>query len=250
MRNYLLVSIWVLGTAAICSSEALAQQANSTPNLSGLWQPQGSYTFDPADPRGARAADLTRYPMTPWGLEKFKANKPAHGDSQNELSNDPTNKCFPPGAPRSYVTPYPVEFVQSANRLAMLFEYDVVYRVVYMDGRGHPQDFEPTWMGHSIGKWEGGTLVVHTTGFNGKSWLDRVGHPYSEQLELTERFRLVDKETLQLDLTFHDPKTYTRDWTGQKIFKLKPTWELKEYVCEDNYTFDEFQTETGVKFIQ
>ena len=250
MRNCLLVSILTLGMAGIYASEALAQQAASTPNLSGLWQPQGSYTFDPADPRGARAADPTRYPMTPWGLEKFKANKPAHGDGQNASSNDPTNKCFPPGAPRSYVTPYPVEFVQSATRLAMLFEYDVVYRVVYMDGRGHPQDFEPTWMGHSIGKWEGDTLVVHTTGFNGKSWLDRVGHPYSEQLELTERFRLVDKETLQLDLTFHDPKTYTRDWTGQKIFKLKPTWELKEYVCEDNYTFDEFQTETGVKFVQ
>ena len=249
MRNYLLVSIWVLGLAVVCSTDALAQQA-STPNLSGLWQPQGSYTFDPADPRGAKAADLDRYPMTPWGLEKFKSNKPAHGDAQNAQSNDPTNKCFPPGAPRSYVTPYPVEFVQSPTRLAMLFEYDVVYRVIYMDGRGHSQDFEPTWMGHSIGKWEGETLVVHTTGFNGKSWLDRVGHPYSEQLELTERFKLVDKETLQLDLTFHDPKTYTRDWTGQKIFKLKPTWELKEYVCEDNYTFDEFQTETGVKFVQ
>jgi hypothetical protein len=105
-------------------------------------------------------------------------------------------------------------------------------------------------MGHSIGKWEGDTLVIHITGLNGKSWLDRVGHPYSERLELTKRFKLVDKETLQLDLTFHDPKTYTRDWTGQKIFKLKPAWELKEYVCEDNYTFDEFQAETGVKFAQ
>ena len=108
---------------------------------------------------------------------------------------------------------------------------------------------EATWMGHSIGKWEGETLVVHTTGFNGKSWLDRVGHPYSEELQLTERFRRMDNETLQVDITFHDPKTYTRDWTGQKIFRLRPTWELKEYVCEDNYTFDDFQTETGVKFI-
>ena len=248
MRNFLLISVWMLGMAA-AGSDALAQSAPSKPNLSGLWQPQGSYTFDPEDPRGAQAADLTRYPMTPWGLEQFKANKPAHGDAQNASSNDPTNKCFPPGAPRSYVTPYPVEFVQSPTRLAMLFEYDVVYRLVYMDGRPHPQDAEPTWMGHSIGRWEGDTLVVHTTGFNGKSWLDRVGHPYSEQLELTERFRLVDKETLQMDITVHDPKTYTRDWTGQKIFKSKPTWELKEYVCEDNYTFDQFQTESGVKFI-
>ena len=249
MRNRLVVPICALVAVLACSSDVLAQTAASTPNLSGLWSPVGSYTFDPSDPRGARAADLTRYPMTPWGQEKFKANKPAHGESQNEASNDPTNKCFPPGAPRSYVTPYPVEIVQGPTRLAMLFEYDVVYRLVYLDGRGHPQDAEPTWMGHSIGKWEGNTLVVHTAGFNGKSWLDRVGHPYSEELQLTERFRLVDKETLQLDITFHDPKTYTRDWTGQKIFKLKPTWELKEYVCEDNYTFDDFQTETGVTFV-
>ena len=250
MRHRLAVLLCVVLTLALCPATSQAQTTTSRPNLSGLWQPVGSYTFDPADPRGARAADLERYPMTPWGLEKFKANKPAHGDAQSEESNDPTNKCFPPGAPRSYVTPYPVEFVQSPTRLAMLFEYDVVYRTVYLDGRGHPKDAEATWMGHSIGKWEGNTLVVHTTGFNGKGWIDRVGHPYSEQLELTERFRLVDKETLQLDLTFHDPKTYTRDWTGQKIFKLKPTWELKEYVCEDNYTFDEFQAETGVKFVK
>ena len=250
MRHRLAVPLCVVLTLTLCRAASHAQTTTSRPNLSGLWQPVGSYTFDPADPRGSRAGDLEKYPMTPWGLEKFKANKPAHGDAQSETSNDPTNKCFPPGAPRSYVTPYPVEFVQSPTRVAMLFEYDVVYRVVYMDGRSHPQDGEPTWMGHSIGKWEGNTLVVHTTGFNGKGWLDRVGHPYSEQLELTERFRLVDKETLQLDLTFHDPKTYTRDWTGQKIFKLKPTWELKEYVCEDNYTFEEFQAETGVTFVK
>jgi hypothetical protein len=143
------------------------------------------------------------------------------------------------------VTPYPVEIVQTPTRLVMLFEYDVVYRIVYLDGRGHPEDAEPTWMGHSVGKWEGDTLVIHTAGFK----LDRVGHPYSEELQLTERFRRIDRETLQLDLTFHDPKTYTRDWTGRKLFRLRPTWELKEYVCEDNYTFDEFQTETGVKFV-
>ena len=246
MRNQIVASLVVL-VAVLASPSGVSAQ--TPPNLSGLWSPVGTYTFDPSDPRGANAADLTKYPLTPWGLEKFKANKPAHGENQNEQSNDPTNKCFPPGAPRSYVTPYPMEVVQTPTRLVMLFEYDVVYRIVYLDGRGHPQDMEPTWMGHSIGKWEGDTLVVHTTGFNGKSWLDRVGHPYSEELQLTERFRRVDNETLQVDITFHDPKTYTRDWTGQKIFKLRPTWELKEYVCEDNYTFDEFQTETGVKFI-
>ena len=246
MRNRLMTSIVALVAAIICPSIGLAQ---TPPNLSGLWSPVGTYTFDPSDVRGAKSGDLTKYPMTPWGLEQFKANRPAHGDHQVEDSNDPTNKCFPPGTPRAYVTPYPMEMVQTSTRLAMLFEYDINYRLVYLDGRGHPKDLDPTWMGHAIGKWEGDTLVVHTTGFNGKSWLDRVGHPYSEELELTERIRRVDNETLQVDMTFHDPKTYTRDWTGQKIFKLRPTWELKEYACDDNYTFDDFQTQTGVKFV-
>ena len=116
-----------------------------------------------------------------------------------------------------------MEIVQAPDRLVMLFEYDVVYRIVYLDGRGHPEDAVPTWMGHSIGRWEGDTLVVHTANFNGKSWLDRVGHPYSEELQLTERIRRVGDDTLQVDITFHDPKTYTRDWTGQKMFRLQPT---------------------------
>jgi len=248
MRHRGVASVCALVAGIACASEVLAQSA-SAPDLSGLWSPIGTNTFDPEDPRGARAADLTRYPMTEWGLEQFRANRPAHGEFQVTHSNDPTNKCFPPGAPRSYVTPYPVEIVQTSERLVMLFEYDIVYRIVYLDGRGHPEDLVPTWMGHSIGQWEGDTLVVHTTGFNGRSWLDRVGHPYSEELQLTERFRRVDANTLQVDLTFHDPKTYTRDWTGQKNFSLEPSWELKEYVCDDNYTFDEFRNESGVEFV-
>ena len=247
MRSRLVSLLCATAVVLAWPSHATAQEARR--DLSGLWSPVGTQTFDPADPGGANAGDLKRYPMTPAGLEEFKANKPAHGDNQQTESNDPTNKCFPPGAPRSYVTPYPMEVVQSATRLAMLFEYDVVYRIVYLDGRPHPADMEPTWMGHSIGRWEGDTLVVHTTGFNGRSWLDRVGHPYSEDLQLTERIRRVDKDTLQVDITFHDPKIYTRDWTGQKMFRLRPTWELKEYVCEDNYTFDQFRTESGVKFV-
>ena len=251
MRNRLVASIFALVTVLACSSDVLAQAARQpdAASLSGLWSPVGTYTFDPSDPRGEHAADLTKYPFTPWGLEQFKANKPAHGANQGMLTNDPTNKCFPPGAPRSYVTPYPMEIVQAPDRLVMLFEYDVVYCIVYLDGRGHPEDAVPTWMGHSIGRWEGDTRVVHTANFNGKSWLDRVGHPYSEELQLTERIRRVGDDTLQVDITFHDPKTYTRDWTGQKMFRLQPTWELTEYVCEDNYTFDEFQTETGVQFV-
>jgi hypothetical protein len=236
---------------ALGSVASRAQTATSRPNLSGLWQPVGSYTFDPADPRGARAADLERYPMTPWGLEQFKANKPAHGDAQSAESNDPTNKCFPPGAPRSYVTPYPVEFVQSPTRLAMLFEYDVVYRTVYLDGRGHPKDAEATWMGHSIGKWEGNTLVVQYDRLQ-RQGLARSGRP--PVLRTARAHRALPAGGQGNAAARTSPSTIRKPTPatgpGQKIFKLKPTWELKEYVCEDNYTFDEFQAETGVKFVK
>ena len=101
MRNRLVASIFALVTVLACSSDVLAQAARQpdAASLSGLWSPVGTYTFDPSDPRGEHAADLTKYPFTPWGLEQFKANKPAHGANQGMLTNDPTNKCFPPGAP-------------------------------------------------------------------------------------------------------------------------------------------------------
>lgn len=217
----------------------------SAPNLSGLWSPVGDVTFDPSDPGGAKAGDLAKYPMTPWGLDRFKANKPAHGQDQVSNSNDPINKCVPPGVPRVYVMPSPLEIVQTADRLVMLFEYNSLFRIIYLDGREPPKDADPTYMGWSNGHWEADTLVVDATGFNGKGWLDRVGHPYSEDLQLREHFRRTNPQTLQLDITFHDPKAYTRDWTGQKLFKLHPEWHLGEYFCEDQYLFDEYQQKAG-----
>jgi len=225
----------------------------SAPNLSGLWSPVGDVVFDQSDPQGKRAADLTRYPMTAWGLERFKANRPAHGTAQSITygegqsggSNDPINTCVPPGIPRVYVLPSPLEIVQSPDRVVMLFEYNSLFRIIYMDGKQRPKDADPTYMGWSNGHWEGDTLVVDATGFNAKGWLDRAGHPYSEELVLHERFRRVNPQTLQLDITFHDPKAYTRDWTGQKLFKLHSDWHLGDYFCEDQYLFDDFQKKAG-----
>jgi len=182
--------------------------------------------------------------MTPWGAAKFKANKPNLGPNAVSLSetNDPIMKCFPPGVPRVYlIRAEPLEIMQVPGRFVMIFEYDHFIREIYTDGREHPKDLPGTWMGDSIGKWEGDTLVVDTTGFNDKTWLDNEGHPHSEDLHVVERIKRVSHDTMTIDTTINDPKAYTKSWGGHAIYELKPDWTLGEMICEDNVTFDEMQ---------
>lgn len=160
-------------------------------------------------------------------------------DFQNEnhdpdISVDPTERCIPPGIPRTMLQPFPWEIVQARDRIVMIFEYQSLVRQIFMDGRGHPKDWEPTYMGHSIGKFEGDTLVVDTTGFNDKTWLDPMGLPHSDALHVVERIRRVNHDTLVDDYTIDDPKAYTKPWTAQKTFVLKLDWRIQEYVCAEN----------------
>jgi len=183
-------------------------------------------------------------PMTPWAEAKFKAAKPNLGPRAVSLAetNDPIMKCFPPGVPRVYlIRAEPVEILQVPGRVVMIFEYDHFVREIYTDGRDHPKDLNPTWMGDAIGKWEGDTLVVDTIGFNDKTWLDNDGHPHSEDLHVVERIRRATHDTLSIDTTIDDPKAYTKPWGGHAILDLKPDWNLGEMVCEDNDTFSDMQ---------
>jgi hypothetical protein len=188
--------------------------------------------------------------LTPWGEAKFKANKPNVGPNPVPIkdSNDPDLKCFPPGVPRVFLErAEPFEIIQSTGRVVLVYEYNHIAREIYVDGRKHSEDLVPTWMGDSIGRWEGNTLVVDTVGFNDQTWLDYSGHPHSDALHVVERFRRANHDTLQLDLTIEDPKAYTKAWGGRIIFDLKPDWSLGEMVCEDNGNFLDIQkmTETG-----
>ena len=195
-----------------------------TADLSGVWQGrQDAITFSPQEP-----------PLRPWAEEEFKAIMPGYGPRATPNSHDPILRCLPPGVPRILLIPLPMQIVQIPDKVIMLFEYDHYIRHIYTDGREHPEDLSPTWMGHSIGKWEGDTLVVETTGFNDQSWLDQVGHPHSDALRLVERIRRVDQDTLQIDITIDDPKAYDRPWTGQVVFHLRPGWNLIEYICTDS----------------
>jgi hypothetical protein len=128
---------------------------------------------------------------------------------------------------------FPREDRSDAGSGDLPLQYETIYRQVFTDGRGLPEDPNPTWMGYSIGHWEDDTLVVTTTGFNDRTSLDLGGHPHSEALRITERFRRRDAGHIDLKVTFDDPKAYNRTWTLPVDLDLMPDGELIEYVCED-----------------
>jgi hypothetical protein len=116
-----------------------------------------------------------------------------------------------------------------------LFEQSTWFNVVYLDGRRHPADPNPTWFGHSVGKWDGDTLVIDTVGFNDKTRLDTLGHPHSDELHMIQRFVLRDATHMDYEVTIDDQKTYTRPWRNSRVYtRMKPGEELIEYSCEEN----------------
>lgn len=173
-------------------------------------------------------------PFQSWAEKLLKERDFQNENHDPDISVDPTERCIPPGIPRTMLQPFPWEIVQARDRIVMIFEYQSLVRQIFMDGRGHPKDWEPMYMGHSIGKLEGDTLVVDTTGFNDKTWLDPMGLPHSDALHVIERIRRVNHDTLVDDYTIDDPKAYAKPWTAQKTFVLKPDWHIQEYVCAEN----------------
>jgi len=173
-------------------------------------------------------------PLTAWGKTKWDAVKPSYGPKRQAGGNDPIFDCTPSGIPRILFFPQPFEIVQTPQRTYMFFEREHAWRQIWTDGRSHPPDLESTWMGDSIGKWEGDTFVVDSVGFNDKPWLDFFGYPRSDALHLIERYRRLDKNTLELVLTVDDPKTFTKPWVGdRKLYKLVPEKDpkLDELFC-------------------
>jgi hypothetical protein len=181
-------------------------------------------------------------PMTAWAMERFEQAKPTFGPKSYTVAdtNDPVYQCFPPGTPRIYFHPFPMEIIELPDRVMMVFEYDHLIRQIWTDGRGHRDDLSPSWMGDAIGHWEGDTLVVETTNFNDKTWIDRRGVPHSEQLKLTERIHRIDADNMQIDLRVEDPIAFTAPWTAQRFFH-KVSWNIEEFMCMDNVSFLPFE---------
>src|SRR5579864_5177577 len=223
------------------SGPATARSATPTVDLSGVWEANmpglkwATYSFTPDIP-----------PMTPWGKQRYLAVKPSYGPRSVADSTDYVNPttgkdvgCLPPGVPRIYIQPFVLEMIQSPGRVVEYFEFDHHVRQIFTDGRQHPQDPELTWMGDSIGWYEGDTFVVDTVGLNEKTWIDRGGLPHSDRLHVIERIRRASHEALEITITIDDPKAYTTTWTGYRNYKLEPIWNIKEFICADNADYNQ-----------
>lgn len=181
-------------------------------------------------------------PMTEWGRARFDASKPQRGPRGVPVAetDDLVYQCFPPGAPRIYLHPFPLEIIQTPGRVMMLFEYDHLVRQIYTDGREHRDDLAPSWMGDSIGRWEGDTLVVESVNFNDRTWLDRRGVPHSEEMRLIERFRIDADGNLAIDMRVEDPVALAEPWEFRRVYS-RTDWTIEELVCEDNSNYTPFE---------
>lgn len=188
--------------------------ADGKPDLSGVWLVN-------RDPYPEQPVAL------PWAAALAKER------IENNGKDRPHTRCLPEGFPvPGASSPFITKFVHTPSLLVMLFEDIPGFRQVFLDGRGHPADPNPTWMGHSIARWEGDTLVVDTVGFNDTSWINV--YPHTEQLHMIERYRRVDFGHLENRVTFEDPGTFTKPWNMNLTWDLAPQEELIEFVCENN----------------
>jgi hypothetical protein len=150
---------------------------------------------------------------------------------------EPHTRCKPSGGPRQFLTPYGVEIVDLPE-LKRIMIMDIggphTFRTIYMDGRTHPKDLQPSFYGHSIGTWDKDTLVVDTVGFNEKFWIDRGQAPHTEKLHLIEKFTRTDMNNMTYELTVEDPGAYTAIWSRSSAMTFRAGTELFEYVCQDN----------------
>ena len=192
---------------------------DGTPDLSGLWR------TDPGAYLDNIASDLKPGERLPWAEALFKRR------SEEFATNHPTYRCMPEIGPLYTLNIF--KMLQTPSTMAQLSESGP-YRQILTDGRELPTDPNPTWMGYSVGRWEGDTFVVSSAGFNDQTWLDYNGHPHTEALRVTERFRRKNFGEMEVQITFDDPKAYTRPWTVTLTPRLMPDTEIIEYVCGEN----------------
>ena len=275
----LLAALMAIAAVAILASTAAAQNAPATasqpwinpkvtasapraadghPDLTGVWQGGSNRigtwedTNDGSGPLG-QSGPITPYAVTApqpkpayqeWAAKKVLESYKMRG------VDEPMVKCLPPGVPRTTLMGlFPMQIVQTPKTVVMLFEVFHLFRVIPIDAK-HPDDLEPSYMGDSVGHWEGDTLVVDVTGFNDKTWLSGVGTFHSEKLHVVERFTRVDENTIVYSDTVEDPVVLTGPWTRYGTIMLRPGTRLTEYECLENNrdaeTYEEMKKDPSV----
>jgi hypothetical protein len=203
---------------------------NGKPDLSGLWE-----NDNPLKHLQNIAADLgaAGAPLNAAGKALLDERRADHG------ANNPNNFCMPTGTVGKHAIPAPFKILQQPDLLVILYESRTIYRQIHTDGRPFPEDPQPAWHGYSVGHWDSDALVVESMGYNGKFWLDAVGHPASESLRVTERFTRPAFGKLDVEITIEDPAYYTRPWSVKQTMHFLPDTELIEHICEENNRFPE-----------
>jgi hypothetical protein len=228
--------------------------ANGKPDLSGLWanpytanMAAGKNVLDPKtrqpltfarqgealpDAKASATGNAPRsydLPYTEWGLNQWKKYDPVN-------DGDYAGNCLPFGLSRNINSPHGVQLIHHPDALAFLFEQNTWHTwVPTKEGFKWPADLPETWNGSSVGRWDGDTLIIETSNFNGYTKLDTAGHPHSKQLKLTNTFRRLDSNTMEHTVTVHDPRTYAQDWMNVRTWRIKPAADvLMEYSCDEN----------------
>ena len=209
--------------------------ADGKPDLSGVWRGAG-----PID-RFNVTQDLKPEDIQPWAEALFLQRV------RDSRKDSPLARCLPVSVPFHNFFNL-TRIVQTPALIMILYESpNSPHRTVFMDGRDLPKDPNPTWLGYSVGRWEGDTLVVTTAGFNDKGWLDNGGHPQTESLRLTERLRRRDFGHMDFEMTIDDPKVFTRPFTVKRERLLAPDTDLLEDVCENEIDATHLSGDTGLR---
>lgn len=211
--------------------------ADGKPDLSGVWMVRNSGALFYV------TEDLKPEDIRPWAAALYKQR-------EDNFRNDTDGiHCLPPGPKAGIaVGNFPMKIVQTPDLVVVLYEYQTLFRQIFTDGRALPQDPNPTWMGYSVGHWDGDTLVVTTAGYNDRTSIDLAGHPHTEALRMTESYHRRDAGHIDLQVTFDDPKSYTRPWTLPVQLDLVPDGDLIEYVCENERDKPHLVGKSGEEF--
>jgi hypothetical protein len=243
------ITVFIGLSLAVASAQSTVPRASDgNPDLTGVWQGGSTQRGSWEEANGGTGVGGTgRNPAAPVVLssndrpagregapyQDWAAKKVLEAYNRRGI-DDPTAQCLPGGLPRSVMLGlFPQQIVQTPTQIVMLYEYMNVFRVIQMNAK-HPDDLIPAYMGHSVGHWEGNTLVVDVTGFNDKTWLAGTGTFHSDALHITERYTRVDKDRINYEVTMEDPKVLTKPWTLQSSLMLREGTRLEEYICSEN----------------
>lgn len=219
-----------------------ARTPDNTPDLGGIWQANNTANWD-IEPHEARMGPVVALaaafsvppglgvveggtlPYLPEALAKRNANR------ADWVKLDPEVKCYMPGIPRATYQPYPFQLVQSKDHVIFTYEFASASRIVRMNSQ--EKSPAPAWMGWSIGKWDGESLVIEVTDHMAETWFDRAGNHHSDAMKVTERYTAIDANTLQYEATIEDPAVFSRPWTMKMPLyrRREPNMQLLEYKC-------------------